>query len=83
MSEDLKVGDEFPTFTAFNEVLDAFCKTNSTQLYIWDSQKIETAKKRGVKKHMEPALIYYFIKYACVRGGKDFKSRGNGIRDSR
>ena len=85
MSDDvpIKVGDEFPTFLIFKETFEHYCSTNAVSTYIWDSQKIGTARKRGIKREMKEELIYYSIKFGCVKGGKEFKAKGKGIRDTR
>ena len=78
----LKIGDEFPSFHAFQDAFSSFCSKNAVSTYIWDSQKIATARKRGIKKSKEE-LVYYSIKFGCVKGGKSFKAKGKGIRDTR
>ena len=79
----ISVGDEFPTFLAFKESLETYTHANAISTYIWDSLKIATARKRGIKKEMKEELVYYSIKYGCVKGGKEFRARGKGVRDTR
>ena len=79
----MNVGDEYPTFLAFKESLETYSQANSISTYIWDSLKIATARKRGIKKAMKEELVYYSIKYGCVKGGKEFRARGKGVRDTR
>ena len=79
----IKVGDEFSSFQSFNETFARYCASNAVATYIWDSQKIATARKRGIRKEMSAELIYYCIKYGCVKGGKEFKAKGKGVRDTR
>ena len=78
-----QVGDEFESFCSFEEKLLAHNEQISVTTYILDSKTIENARKKGLKRMLEPELKYYMIKYACVRGGKDFKRRGKGKRESR
>lgn len=79
----MKVGDEFTTFTQFKEVLDEYSAEKTVSTYISDSIKIATAQKRGLKKTISADLIYYSIKFGCVKGGRNFKTRGEGLRDTR
>ena len=79
----IQVGDEFSTFLAFQEALAEYSTDNAVSTYVWDSQKIQNARKRGIKREMDENLVYYYIKYGCVRGGKLFKARGEGKRDTR
>ena len=80
----IEVGDSFSSYMELKEQLQKYKEMNCVDLYIWDSQTIANAEKRGIKIPMRPELkYYYYLKYACVHGGKDFKGRGTGVRDSR
>ena len=46
--------------------------------YISDSRTIEAAHRRIDR----PSLKYYEVVYACIHGGRKFKSQGKGRRAS-
>ena len=79
----MKVGDEFPTFIQFKEVLDAYSNDNSVSTYICDSMKMATAQKRRLKRPVSADLVYHSIKYGCVKGGTLLFYKNNFIRTSR
>ena len=79
----IEIDDSFASYTELQERLEEFKQATYTDLYIWDSQTIQNAAKKGIKIPMRAELRYYYIKYACVHGGKAFKGRGTGGRDSR
>ena len=82
-SSVFEVGESFSSFDAFNDRLQKFKTDNFVEVYVWDSITISNAAKKGIKIPMKRELKYYYIKYACVRGGKKFEKRGKGLRDTR
>lgn len=82
-SDIFKVGDSFPSFELFAEKLNKFKKDNFVEVYIRDSITVPNAAKKGIKIPIKEDLGYYYLKYACVRGGKKFNTKGKGLRDTR
>ena len=76
-------GESFTSFAALEKKLIQYKEENNCELYTWDSVTISTAVKRGIKIPIISELKYYYVKYACVRGGKKFEKRGKGMRDTR
>lgn len=80
---DVFIGQVFPTFDDLEKMVIKTCKENSVQFYRRDSRKIENAVKRNAQKIYNPDIIYSEIKYACIYGGRKFKSQGAGFRKSK
>lgn len=80
---DVIIGQVFPTFDDLEEAIIETCKENSVQFYRRDSRKIENAVKRNAQRNFNPDIIYSEIKYACIYGGRKFKSQGAGVRKSK
>lgn len=78
----MKIGDSFSSFDEFKEKLDEFQKFTCTSFFVRDSITVNGCKKKEIKKEINPTLKYYRIKYSCFKGGKKFKTRGKGVRDS-
>ena len=53
-------------------------------MWLRDTRTIEAAAKRIPKRAalMKPDLKYAQLKYCCIHGGKDFKKRGNSVRET-
>ena len=52
------------------------------QFFKRDSRSLEAAK--GVSnKAFNPRIKYYDVTYHCIRGGKNFKPRGTGKKETR
>ena len=60
--------------------LKKFEKEQCTQLYVRSSKTIESTIKRAPKKVFNRDLRYSELDYACIHGGKDFKSTSTGKR---
>jgi len=77
---NLHVGQNFSTFSEFEQYLSRYENENFVKFSKRDSRKIETAVRSGeTKVELNPELIYYDIKYNCVRGDA-FHAQGSGTR---
>ena len=76
------VGEEFSSFECFKTKLQRYSEENYCKLYIVNSKTTANAAK-SLKIHFSDAIKYKSVKYACVHGGKKFKQRGAGLRETR
>ena len=76
------VGETFSSFASLQEKINKFKEENYCELYVRDSKTINNAA-RTLRKSFSSEIQFYSIKYACVHGGKKFKQRGAGIRETR
>ena len=76
----LRAGMKFDRFEAWNAALVKWEKENFTQLYVRSSRSIEAGRKRTPKKPLADRLQYSEMTYACIHGGRDFKTRSKGER---
>ena len=76
--ETLKVGDEFRSYQELQRAINALEKVQNINFWIRDSYI--KAVKRRVNISISPALQYYEIKYACIKGGRSYESKSTGAR---
>ena len=76
----LHVGDEFTSIEAVEQAIVNF--ENEQQMSYWrrDVRTFKAAQKRVNITNENPNLVYYEIKYACVKGGRSYTSKGSGKR---
>ena len=74
-----RIGETFSTFSELEEKIRQFKDNAFIDLYRRDSKTIE---KANVKRHIKAELRFYRIKYACVFGGRKFKSFSKGERST-
>ena len=55
---------------------------NFVKLWIRDSKSIEAAQQGRVKRKLSEKIRYYELTYACIHGGKKFKQRRKGARQT-
>ncbi|XP_033102673.1 uncharacterized protein LOC117105594 [Anneissia japonica] len=72
----LKVGDKFASFADVEKEIQQLEKHQWITYYRRDSRTIFGAKKRGLKRDIEvnDRLKFYEAKYACLKGGRMYKS---------
>ncbi|XP_042892026.1 uncharacterized protein LOC122266373 [Penaeus japonicus] len=75
----LRVGDAFSSIEELDEVISRLEQAQNTTYWKRDARTIEAAAKR-VKKPLNPALKYYQVVWACVKGGRAYKSKSTGLR---
>lgn len=76
-------GMTFTDFEQFQSKLEITSKQKFVQLYKPLARTIEAAKKKGVKRYLKPELKYYSVQWACIHGGRRYRSRGKGIRKAK
>ena len=76
----LREGDEFKSLTELLDKISDVERTECVQLYIRRSRSITSAAKRSSKKNFNEDLKYSEIEYACIHGGKNFKTTSTGER---
>ena len=78
-AQTFKLGERFDSFAELEEKITQYEQENYVNLWVRSSRTIEAAH---LKKHLDSAIRYYEIKYACIHGGKKFKSESTGARSS-
>lgn len=78
----MKVGDKFPTFRELEAAVKGYSEEKFVQFYKRDCRTV-TAAKTKVKRFLNERLGMYQVVYCCIKGGKSFKSRSKGERDTR
>jgi len=73
-------GKHFESYGELQHWIETYQKENFVQFYISDSRTIAAAQKRLRKRHLNSELKYYQLTFACVHGGRKYKSQGSGIR---
>lgn len=74
------VGEKFSSFKAFQGKLDRYQRETNSQWYRRDSRSVEAYKKRFPNRTFNVDIKFAELTYACVCGGKKFKTRGSGQR---
>lgn len=77
--QTLKKGDEFSSLVHLEEAIKKFEDNENCNLSKFNTRTIEGAKRKGLKRHINPELEYACLNYMCVQGG-EYKSRSNEIR---
>ncbi|KAL1489710.1 hypothetical protein ABEB36_013646 [Hypothenemus hampei] len=77
--EKVVIGGQFDTYEDFVEALNLYCNANYVNFYKREARTITAARKK-TDRFLNPKLKYYQLKYSCIKGGKMFKSTGNGQR---
>ena len=73
------------SFRIMRKKVDAYCRRNYVDLYRRDSRSLDAAvkqKRNSADKVKNRDLKFYELKYSCIHGGRNYKGRGKGIRDS-
>ncbi|XP_041979626.1 uncharacterized protein LOC121733429 isoform X3 [Aricia agestis] len=75
----MKVGDEYSSYEEFEEALNKYKKSVSNEYWIRDARTIANQKRRfpGTVDKINESLKYYYIRLACVKGGRPFKSKND------
>ena len=78
----LTVGDSFSSYTDLEIYIRNYERDNNVQLTLRDTRTLENARRRAPNRvdGANPLLKYYSVHYACVCGGKKYRSKSNGIR---
>ncbi|XP_064469882.1 zinc finger SWIM domain-containing protein 1-like [Ornithodoros turicata] len=76
---ELSCGDTFASFEDLDRAVQEWSRSNAQKFYIRDSRTINAASKK-TKRYLNPALRFYQVVYSCIKGGRHFKSRLQGLR---
>ena len=82
LSGDISVGKEFSSYAHLSSAIKEYEAANSVTLYTRSSRTVQAAQKRAPNRHFLDNLTYSELDYACVHGGREYKSRSKGIRKS-
>ena len=74
MARETQDDEKFNSFEEVQRWIDDYQRQNYVQLYISDSRTIAAAQKRLPKRQLKTELKYYQVTYACVHGGRKYKS---------
>ena len=75
------ISDQFKGFQSLEKKKSSYETENFVKLWKRDSRSIGAAQGR-VKRKLREEIKYYEITYACIHGGKKFKPRGKGARQT-
>ncbi|XP_067834789.1 zinc finger SWIM domain-containing protein 1-like isoform X2 [Heptranchias perlo] len=75
-----RVGAEFSSYSELHREYRRYQKDYAVQLWTRHSRTIEAQRRRAPKRPMNDALKFAEIDYACIHGGKLFKTKGSGKR---
>ena len=76
----LKLGQIFSSFEKVKAAISRYEKRNYVNLYVNNSRTISSTIKRTPSKVIKAKLQYSHINYACIAGGRTFKSKSKGTR---
>ena len=80
MATEGVLGKKFSSYNELQQWIDTYQSENFVQLYVSDSRTIAAAQKRLPKRQLKAELKYYQLTYACVHGGRKYKSKCSGVR---
>lgn len=75
-------GDRFNTYEEIEIKIEESSKMNFVQLYKRESRSVAADVKK-TKRYLDPKLKFYQVEWACIHGGRQFVSRGSGIRQTK
>ena len=70
---------EFETFEKVQHAMAAFETDQKITYWRRDTRTFKAAKKH-VDVVENSALVYYEIKYGCIKGGREYSAKGSGQR---
>ena len=74
------ISEQFKTFQSLQENISSNEMEHFVNLWIRDSKSVGAAQQGRVKRKFSEEIRYYKLTYACICGGKKFKSRGKEAR---
>ena len=81
MDSFFTISEKFRSFDDLRAKVSRYEKETFVKLWKRDSRTVQAAKKR-MTKHLSNDIKYYEVTYACIHGGKKFKPRGKGQRQT-
>ena len=76
----LHIGQKVENFQAFESANERYQNAESVQFYKTD-RSVAKAQVR-ISYKLSERLKYCEVTFRCIHGGKNFKSRGTGVRES-
>ena len=73
-------GQEFSSFEELSENVQKWERKNFVTLYTRSSRSIEAARRRAPNKTFSDKLKFSELDYACVHGGREYKSKATQKR---
>ena len=73
----MNVGDKFSSYEEFSVALAAYKQSVNNEFWIRDARSIVNQRKRFPEtvKSVNESLKYYYMRLACIKGGRKFKSK--------
>ncbi|XP_022161811.1 uncharacterized protein LOC111027704 [Myzus persicae] len=78
-SLELEIGKEFSSLVELEDAISKYENKTMSNFTKFSSRTIEGARKKGLKRHINPILEYVALDYRCVRSG-EYKSQSTGLR---
>ena len=75
------ISEQLKSFQSLQEKISSYETENFVKLWIRDSRSIGAAQGR-VKRKLSEEIRYYELTCPCIHGGKKFKPRGKGARQT-
>ena len=79
---EFTVGELFHSYEEFETKLKCYSSKTFTEFWKRDARTVATARRR-LNRTINYNLQYYELTLCCIHGGKSFKPRGKGIRNTR
>ena len=76
------ISEQFKTFQSLQEKISSNEMEHFVKLWIRDLRSIGAVQQGRVKRKLSEEIRYYELTHACVHGGKKFKPRGKGARQT-
>ena len=76
------ISEQFKAFPSLQEKISSNQMKHFVKLWIRDSRFIGAAQQGRVKRKLSEEIRYYELTYACICGGKRFKPRRKGARQT-
>ena len=73
---ELNIGEEYSSLQELS-----WEESNFVTLYTRSSRSVEASKKRAPKRKFNDELKFSKLDYACVHGGRDYKSKSTNKRE--
>jgi hypothetical protein len=76
---DLEIGKEFSSLVELENAISKYESETMSNFTKFNSRTIEGARKKGLKRHINPILEYADLDYRCVKSG-EYKTQSTGLR---
>ena len=76
----IDIGSEFQSNAQVEKSIEAFQERNFVQLYKRSSRGLDAYAKKCPNKKLNPDLLYSELDFACIHGGKKFKTKSKECR---